>query len=186
MEYEDFLAEQHELEQSVYFHLGILSTQFANIEEAIHDLIVDMSDGDDIYTIHLIEKNTLERNLQLLELLNKYRKYKPDEMTTLISSIRKVKTMRNHLIHGKWDKPLSTGNDVSITVSQSKVEEFKFETLPGQPSGYSHKTSHPYYLSELISAIKEIGKITVALKKLLDPLEKRKPTFYEAWTAPDE
>jgi len=180
MEHEDFLTAEHEAEQSVYFQLGKLSTAFAQVEEGVHDLIVELSDGDDIVIIHLIENNSLENNLKLLSKINKYRKYRHQEMSDMIRLIRKVKELRNRLIHGRWTKPFVTPNNVSITVLQSKVEE----DIDGEIIGYFHKTQHDYLLSDLVNAIIEIENIFLMQEKLLEPLRKRKneKPLRESWS----
>jgi len=106
--------------EKAYCYLGVLATSFAQLESQIMALIATM-EGLFLTGYALIENNSLEKNLQLLETINKFRNLKPKEVKDFIAAVRKLKNDRNSLIHGTWQIFRNETNRPIIAVSNNKT-----------------------------------------------------------------
>lgn len=107
-----------------YAYLGILATTFAMLESRLMSLIASM-EGISLVGFAMIENNSLEKNLQLLETINKMRLLEPEKLKAFIAEVKRIKNHRNNLIHGDWqifrneeDKPV-----IAVRNKKTKIEK---------------------------------------------------------------
>ncbi len=153
-----------------YRKLGVLSTSFSELEQLVQDLIAFIVNLEVVVGLHLIEENSLDKNLQLLMKINKFYKYKDDELKSLCIDIRAIKNDRNSLIHGVWQINLNakTG-EPTITVFKSKVEHNKTE----QSEYWSNRTIKYYTFEQIEKLIDGTKNITKTLNDLIQPYRDR-------------
>lgn len=101
-----FKFEQQKLtEESIPFYtrIGLLSVCFSEIESLISHIIEKLINSDDEkISFLLIERNVLDRNLEILSLINESRSFEEEKIKSIISELRVLKTTRNFFIHGVW------------------------------------------------------------------------------------
>lgn len=101
-----FKFEQQKLnEESIPFYtrIGLLSICFSEIESLIGHIIEKLINSDDEkISFLLIERNVLDRNLEILSLINESRSFEEEKISSIISDLRVLKATRNFFIHGVW------------------------------------------------------------------------------------
>lgn len=101
-----FKFEQQKLnEESIPFYtrIGLLSVRFSEIESLIGHIIEKLINSDEeMISYLLIERNVLDKNLEILSLINEKRSFEKEKINKIISELRALKTTRNFFIHGVW------------------------------------------------------------------------------------
>jgi hypothetical protein len=152
-------------EKEFYLNLGILSTQFAIVEEYIRAILAMIMNRDNLFIgLYAIENNTLEINLQLFKKINQIVGYEKDELNRIIEKIHLIKKTRNSFIHGVWSKPEESGGEIQIYVSKSKIKFIEDEG-DGSPAFYS-SSQDVYTLTEIKENIKKLKDINNSLKPI--------------------
>ncbi|MDF2449446.1 MAG: hypothetical protein K0R26_1950 [Bacteroidota bacterium] len=91
-----------EIETKFYAHLGLLSNQFARMEQMIMLMCSGLMGGNQYSSRLVMEKNILTKNLKLLSTLSKENKFEEAEIASLIKEIHLLKADRNRFIHSVW------------------------------------------------------------------------------------
>ncbi|MCA6364812.1 MAG: hypothetical protein IM638_17395 [Bacteroidetes bacterium] len=155
-------------EKLFYFHLGLLSTMFAEMEANVVSLLGGHI-TDDLFLINpIIEKNSLSFNIDLLKKVNLYKDFEKTEVERLIEKISCIRKNRNLFIHGIWGKPYKKDNDVIIDCYEFKITEVKVQYGKVLRSAKQHS----FKLSEITSQIDQIDEIIKRQKSLLEKLER--------------
>jgi hypothetical protein len=160
---------REESERVAYFLLGKLSTSFAEMEQELQYLLSYLVMRDTFIGNYLIEKNTLEINLTLLEKANEFEEFEPERVLQLIDLIREVKGHRNTLIHGNWYvSPGLNEEDISVSVTTNKI---KYETDKNKEHKSWHNvTDQDYTIQTLKDLIDKVKSINTSLEETLSRL----------------
>lgn len=144
-----------DIEKEFYFHLGLLSTRFAEMETNVMSLLGSII-TDEIFLINpVIEKNSLSQNLDLLKKVNLYKEFEQEAVQDLINRISNVRKNRNLFIHGLWGKPYQKDGEVLIDCLEQKITP-KMVTLGRM---WASAKEHYFKLSDIISQIDELNDI---------------------------
>lgn len=159
-----------EVLKEAYFRLGQLSTSFSEMEEEMFELLSKLISHDWIISSYLIDRNALEKNLQLLEKINDYRGFEIDKVKDLTKLIYSIKEKRNELIHGTWTvRVLKSDHSPIIFVGSHRM--MRPESIIKGKKGWASRTYKSYTFDEISENIKNIRLIIDALKELTNTLE---------------
>lgn len=174
-----FKYEQQELNEintPFYTQIGLLSLRFSEIESLITHVIEKLIHSDDeMISYLLIERNVLDKNLQVLEQINQLRNFEKEKIDIIISELKSLKQTRNFFIHGVWsDVEIDDKNEAYIYcadhrwVSQ-KQNPFHMKDFKGTlKTRYKHTK---FTLEDLKSTIKNAEKILFELKGIWETLQ---------------
>lgn len=153
----------NDIEKEFYFHLGLLSTKFAEIETNVISILGGLI-TDEIFLINpIIEKNSLSQNIELLKKINLYKEFEKEDVQNLITRISEVRKDRNLFIHGLWGKPYQEGGEISIDCLEQKVTP----KMARYGRMWASGKEHSFKLSEIISRIDELDFIIDLQNNLL-------------------
>jgi hypothetical protein len=110
--------------REIYAELGLLSIQFAEIEQIVKDILVKYICRDcfaDLIGILVTEDFSLEKRLKLLKEINKYSDEYEEKISNLISLIKPKQTLRNDFIHGIWHIRNDEYGRINIVVEKKKI-----------------------------------------------------------------
>lgn len=157
--------------KEAYIKLGQLSTLFAEMEEEVHEIVSGLISEDWIISSYLIDRNFLEKNLQLLEKLNEYKEFEVDKVNEVVRLIYAVKDKRNELIHGVWSvRIIKSDNSPVVFVASHRM--MRPDSIIKGKKGWASRTYKSYSFDEITKTIEEIKAITVKLKVLTECLMK--------------
>lgn len=159
-----------EVLKEAYHKLGQLSTLFAEMEEEVHEIVSGLISEDWIISSYLIDRNFLEKNLQLLEKLNEYKEFEVDKVKEVVRSIYAVKEKRNELIHGVWSVRIIK-SDSSPVIFVGSHRMMRPDTIIKGKKGWASRTYKSYSFTEISKTIGEIKAIIVNLKELTENLK---------------
>jgi hypothetical protein len=157
-------------QESFYMNLGLLATLFSKVESQVRSLLVlEIYPANVMVGYQTIEGNMLEKNLRLLEKINKLTSFEPDRIKNIISRIDKVKKLRNEFIHGNWGMPAEKEGEVRIEVHLSKIGKLNI----GGRETIINVTPGAYTLKQIQEQIKELLSISTELLELYQLIEVR-------------
>lgn len=161
------MGQYSEVERTFYFHLGLLSTKFAEVEANVISLLGGLI-TDDLFLINpIIERNSLSQNIDLLRKINLYKEFEASNMKLLISKITKIRQLRNLFIHGLWAKPSKEGDEIAIDCLEKRVTP-KMITYGRM---WLSAKEHSFQLSDISSHIEELDSILELQKSLLEKID---------------
>jgi hypothetical protein len=174
-----FKYKQQELnEKSIPFYsrIGLLSVRFSETESLITHILEKLinSDNDKISYL-LIERNVLDKNLDILSLINKQRGCHEEKINKIISDLRSLKETRNFFIHGVWSEIETDKNNLDY-IYCADHRWLKVKQIPSYMKGFNGTISTRYKhtkfsLKELDSTIEKSEKILFDLKKVWEDLQ---------------
>ncbi len=145
-------------EREAFYLLGKLSTQFAELEELVQEFICFLVLNENVVGQYLLEKNTLDSNLKLLEKLNEYYEFQPEIIHATIQEIYTIKQIRNNLIHGTWFiHPDNFKEKIIINVRSCKIEVIS--DLAKKHKSWTNITEKNYNILEVEEFIKIVTSI---------------------------
>ena len=127
-----------EQKREAYYYFGVLSASFAELESRVQFLLGTMCHFQGIIEYYLIEENSLDRNMQLLNKINQALRFAPEKIKKLSDEVRLVRQVRNDMIHGRWEIFLNEGLTPVIAVWESKIKAYKSSNGHGFQRGYQH------------------------------------------------
>lgn len=160
-------------EEKMYAQLGFLSTQFANIEQKIHDILVRIVTKDriDYWMLdYMMESESLEKKLQYLEKAIWFDWIHKDSIKKLVKLIRVHKGVRNSFIHGTWH-PFTKDGKEKIAVFNLKIDKIN-KANPENPA-WARGVENTYSIEDIIEINKEIGKITTVADDVLAAMDSK-------------
>ena len=150
----DFVSDKYAAaslpKQEFYYYLGLLSTKFAKTEYNILMILGLLIVEDFVLTGTLLEQNTLDRNIQILKKINKYRRFKSNLMSQMLEKLGSVKKNRNLFIHGIWSDPYVEENDLMISCTEPKVQLTELAHCRNWSSAKSHKFRIAYIKKQVL------------------------------------
>lgn len=155
-----------DIEKEFYFHLGLLSTKFAEIEANVISMLGGLITDNSFLINPIIEKNSLSQNIELLKKINLYKEFEKEDIETLINRTSKVRQYRNLFIHGLWGVPEQRENEVTIECIEQKVTPKMVKHGRMWTSGKEHLIK----LSDIVSQINELDFIIALQKRLLEKI----------------
>jgi hypothetical protein len=174
-----FKFQQQELDEKnipFYARIGLLSVRFSEIESLINHIIEKLINSDEeMISYLLIERNVLDKNLEILSLINKKRSYEEEKINNIISELRALKETRNFFIHGVWSEIKS--NEKGETYIYCADHRWKKEKqIPTHMKGFNTTLSTRYKqtkfaLKDFDSKIKKADEISQDLKTIWKVLE---------------
>jgi hypothetical protein len=148
-----------------YGKLGELSTSFAELEEEFHELISKLISEDWVISSYLIDRNTLEKNIQLLSKINEYLEFEQVKVEGIIKSINAIKEKRNELIHGVWAiRIVKNDNTPLVIVSSHRMA--RYDTIFKSKKSWASRTLKSYTFEEISVTINSIKGIIGNLREL--------------------
>jgi hypothetical protein len=151
------------IEKEFYFHLGLLSTKFAEMETNVISILGGII-TDEIFLINsIIEKNSLSQNIELLKKVNLYKEFEQETVKELINRVSEIRKDRNLFIHGLWGTPYQIKGDIQIDCLEQKITR-KMVTYGRM---WASAKEHSFKLSEIISKIDELDFIIDLQNNLL-------------------
>lgn len=152
-----------------YLHLGLMSTEFAKVEEYIRNILAFLINNDNYFcALYAIEKNTLETNLQLLKKINFLVKYEESKINAIIEKLNPIKQVRNSFIHGVWSEPEEIDGEIHINVLRNKIQYIEDEG-DGLPAWYGSKRE-AFTLKTIQLHLMTLEEIGVDLKTIFTDL----------------
>ncbi|WP_431126199.1 hypothetical protein [Flagellimonas flava] len=153
--------------KEIYADLGLLATQFATIEQLVHDILVKIivrngHEIDDMFGITIVKDQTLGKRLGLLEELNHFHNDYSNPISGFIASVKPKIKIRNYFIHGVW-----TITEDSIMVENKKIKYKKLDNGRRWEYGGA-KFVKPNELKKLNS---ELGEIILKATRILEDIE---------------
>jgi hypothetical protein len=156
-------ADYNDIEKEFYFHLGLLSTKFAEVETNVISILGGII-TDEIFLINpIIEKNSLSQNIDLLKKVNLYKEFEQEAVQDLINRISNVRKDRNLFIHGLWGRPYQEKGEILIGCLEQKITP-KMVTYGRM---WASAKEHSFKLPEIISQIDELNSIIDLQNNLL-------------------
>ncbi|GMN08627.1 hypothetical protein MTsPCn5_40170 [Croceitalea sp. MTPC5] len=153
--------------KDIYANIGLLATQFAAIEQLVHDILVKIivrnaHEISDMFGITIIENQTLGKRLGLLKKLNRFDNDYTERIGDLVESIEPKISIRNYFIHGVWSI-----KENSILIENKKLKYTKLED--GQMWRYGGAKS--VQQEELNQLNPDLGVIIENAKRILTDIE---------------
>ncbi|PKB17520.1 hypothetical protein [Flavobacterium sp. 5] len=153
-----------------YAAIGLTSVRFAELESLIFHIIEKLINSDDkIISSTLIEKNSLESNLNLLLKINRSRQYKEEKLYKIVTEIRPLKDKRNLFIHGVWSDVIVEANVEYMCCSNHK---HIYKKLPDGRE-WRRYAGERFTLEELEEITIKINPILLDLLSILEELEEK-------------
>jgi hypothetical protein len=157
-----------EIEKEFYAHLGLLSIQFARMEQMLHLIAAGLLGADKFVSKTVIQNNNLTVNLNLVKKLNEFREIDINKMHLMIKQIEAIKDQRNLFIHAVWFEPYEQNGGIQITCSDMKVISTK--TMYGK--GWVDQTHYTFDLDDIKIKIEKLKEIQEIEKALLEQIKK--------------
>ncbi len=109
-----------------YSRIGLLSVRFSEIESLVTHILEKLINSDnDLISSMLVEKNNLDRNLNILKQINNTRGYEEEKISQIVSDINSLKDIRNFFIHGVWSEVQEKKDQQFIYCSNHKHQHEK-------------------------------------------------------------
>lgn len=154
--------------KEIYAGLGLLSIKFAIMEYNLIEILINLINNEEqLITLHLIERNNISQNIELIEKVNKIRDFYPKHINNLLSEIKNIKGDRNLLIHGLWKEPNESKNDVEVLCEERKIKYTEQKSKAGISKTWSLNRFKRYRLSYIKKMIVRIDDIIVAQEYIL-------------------
>ncbi len=163
-----------DFEKEFYSHLGLLSVNFAKMESNLSVILAKLLGSDEeLISEILIERNTLQQNIDLLKKINKIRGYEQSTISNLLEQISRIKSDRNLFIHGIWGFPFVENNDIMITCDERKIryKEEKHSNGKNLRKIWNYNEIHTFRLSYIKKQIRKIEDILTAQNFFIEKLE---------------
>ena len=141
----------------------MLTTTFAEIEERVHDMLLDLIRNDNILAGFFLERNGLDKNVKLLMEINKIEKFESNRLKIVVKRLDKIRRIRNSLIHGAWlifPKKESAKTRIIVCTSEIKA------SFSGNNIVYEDKSTIEYTLDEVEKCVKEAFSILLEIEKI--------------------
>jgi len=151
-----------------YFYMGLLSTKFAILEYNVLLILGKLITDDFVLTNTLLEKNTLNQNIELLKKINRYKQFEEGKLSKLTAKISSVRTVRNLFIHGVWGTPVNKENDLIINCSEPKLA---YEENNNSRKWTSAR-NHMFRLSYIKKLVREIEIIILEQEYIFNKIDK--------------
>jgi len=159
-------------EEKIYAAFGLISIQFALLDEQIQNLLVRIivgPNGDDFIGIMLFEDLMTEKKLILLKKLAPKSDEFQDDIEKIIKEAKRLKEIRNFLTHGRW----TIHSDKAIEVTSKKITHKK---IPGNNRDNSSKPfvipgDHWSYPTRRVFKYVELKQYCIELEELNKSLE---------------
>ena len=156
-------SDYNDIEKEFYFHLGLLSTKFAEMETNVISILGGII-TEEIFLINpIIEKNSLSQNIELLKKVNLYKEFEKEAVQNLIDRISDIRKDRNLFIHGLWGNPYQEKGEILIDCLEQKVTP----KMVTHGRMWASAKEHSFKLSEIISKIDELDFIIDSQNNLL-------------------
>ena len=159
--------------QEFYYYLGLMSTKFAKIEYNILTILGLLIIEDFVLSGTLLERNTLERNIELLKKVNQYRMFKTSLVSQMLAKLGSVKKNRNLFIHGIWSEPYIEENDLMISCSERKIQH----TMLSHGNNWSSAKNHKFRIGYIKKQVLIIDEIILTQDHLIKELENNPGQF---------
>jgi len=158
------------LQKELYEKVGELSILYAKLEFNVSKILSMLINSDDeTISIYLLERNTLQKNLELLRNFNRLRDFRSDDIEQLMISINKVKDRRNLFIHGLWSKP-SIREGQKIAYCEERKIKYTKQNERGHQQ-WNFNTFYKFTYDDLGEQIGEIRNIIDIQKRLIKELD---------------
>lgn len=160
-----------EQKKEVFYNFGLLSTLFAELEVRVQHLLGTICRFQGLIEYHLTEDNTLDRNMQLLNKINRILKFEPSKIKMLSNSLGKVRETRNKMIHGRWDIFLDKQGELVIAVWDYKIKVDEKDNHSHVQRGWQHT----FIINDFVDLIEKI----IDLNALVVNLTTEAKAFYK-------
>ena len=164
-------------EKEMYAGLGLLSVKFASMEYKLSEILLRLINSDsDIVTQSLIERNSIEKNMQHLVRINEIRDFQSEDIKEMLKKIGKIKKVRNELVHGLWKTPQIINNKIEV-VCESRLIKYPNKKAVDYPKRKRWELNgfKSYTLPDIEQLIEESQKIILKQEELLDFIEENDP-----------
>lgn len=153
--------------KDIYANIGLLATQFAAIEQLVHDILVKIivrnaHEISDMFGITILENQTLGKRLGLLKKLNRFDNDYTERIVDLVESIEPKISIRNYFIHGVWSI-----EENSIVIENKKLKYTKLDDRQEWRYGGAKSVQQ----EELKQLNAELGSIIEDAKRILADIE---------------
>lgn len=162
--------EKAEKTQEFYASLGILSTKYAMMERNIMRILQKLIGPSHLAGMTLIENNSLSKNLELINKLNRIHGFEEERIKKLLSKINGVRGYRNLFIHGVWREPAVIDNDIQIVCVDFRIKYSEEKKDIGRKKTWSSGLATPIRLSMIKRQLRVIDDILLAQEALLEML----------------
>lgn len=168
--------EDVDIEKEFYAHLGLLSIQFARMEQMLRFVCSGLIGGDQFIAQTLINKNTLDTNLKLARKLNMFRRIDEQFFKDTLNEIDTIRRDRNRFIHGIWLEPYKTKGLIQITCREFDIVQNK--DSKSEDISFYDRTDFIYSLEDIQMKILTVKEIFVKLSLFNDFIKKM--PFYDS------